>query len=80
MELLFLFVLITVVWLLWLPSRIAGTLRRHRFAAAAVLGVLAVAGVALLQINPRTDTPVDYASGDAALRELLDITEVVTRR
>ena len=44
MELLFLLLLIPIVWLLMLPSRIAGLLKRHRLAGAGVLAVVALGG------------------------------------
>ena len=71
MELLFLLLLIPVVWLMLLPSRIAGTVRRYRFAGAGVLAVVALGGFLLLQLNHPPEPPVDYAQGDAALRAML---------
>lgn len=72
MELLFLLLLVPVIWLLMLPSRIAGMLKRHRFAGAGVLAVVALGGYLVLTLNHRADAPADYAQGDAALRALLE--------
>lgn len=72
MELLFLLLLIPVIWLLLLPSRIAGTLKRHRFATAGLLATVALGGFFLLQLNHPADIPADYAQGDAALRAMLE--------
>ncbi len=72
MELLFLLLLIPVVWLMLLPSRIAGTLKRHRFAGAGVLAAIAIGGYLMLQLNHPAETPTDYAQGDATLRALLE--------
>lgn len=71
MELLFLLLLIPVVWLMLLPARIAGTVRRYRFAGAGVLAAIAVGGLLLLLLtHPQPVT--DYAQGDAALRAMLE--------
>lgn len=72
MELLLLLLLIPIVWLLLLPSRIAGTLKRHRFAGAGVLAAVALGGFLLLQLNHPAEIPADYAQGDAALRAMLE--------
>jgi len=72
MELLFLLLLIPVVWLMLLPSRIVGTVKRHRFAAAGVLAAVAAGGFLLVQLNHPADAPADYAHGDAALRAMLE--------
>lgn len=72
MELLFLLLLIPVVWLVLLPSRIAGTLKRHRFAGAVVLTVVALGGYLILLLNHPAEVPADYAQGDAALRAMLE--------
>ncbi len=72
MELLFLLLLIPLVWLLLLPSRVASTLKRHRYASAAVLVAMALGGLLLSQLNPPANERVDYAQGDIALRALLD--------
>lgn len=72
MELLLLLLLIPVLWLVMLPSRIAGTLRRHRFAGAGVLGVIAVGGFVMLQLNHPAEPTADYSPGDAALRAMLE--------
>lgn len=72
MELLFLLLLIPVVWLLLLPSRIAGLMKRHRFAGAGVLAVVALGGYLILSLNHPAETPADYAQGDAALRVMLE--------
>jgi len=72
MELLFLLLLIPVVWLLLLPSRIVGTLKRHRFTTAGILATVALGGFLLLQLNHPSDSPADYAQGDAALRAMLE--------
>jgi uncharacterized SAM-binding protein YcdF (DUF218 family) len=72
MELLFLLLLIPLVWLLLLPSRLAGTLRRHRITGAGVLALIAVAGFLMLLLNRPADVPTDYAQGDAALRAMLE--------
>jgi ferric-dicitrate binding protein FerR (iron transport regulator) len=72
MELLFLLLLIPVVWLMLLPSRVASTLKRHRYASAAAVAAIALGGLLLLQLNPPTEGPADYAQGDTALRALLE--------
>lgn len=72
MELLFLLLLIPVVWLLMLPSRIAGLLKRHRLARAGVLAVVALGGYLVLALSHPANTPADYAQGDAALRAMLE--------
>ena len=72
MELLFLLLLIPVVWLMLLPSRVASTLKRHRYASAAVVAAIALGGLLLLQLTPPTEGPTDYAQGDPALRALLE--------
>lgn len=72
MELLLLLLLIPVVWLALLPSRIAGTLRRHRFAGAGALAAIAIGGFVILQLNHPAEYPADYAEGDAALRAMLE--------
>lgn len=72
MELLFLLLLIPVVWLLMLPSRIAGLLKRHRLAGAGVLAVVALGGYLVLALSNPANTPADYAQGDAALRAILE--------
>lgn len=72
MELLFLLLLIPVVWLVLLPSRIAGTLKRHRFTGAVVLTVFALGGYLILLLNHPAEVPADYAQGDAALRAMLE--------
>jgi hypothetical protein len=72
MELLFLLLLVPVVWLLLLPSRIAGTLRRHRVAGAGILAVAALGGFLMLQFNRPPEVPADYARGDAELRAMLE--------
>lgn len=72
MELLFLLLLIPVIWLMLLPSRIVGTVKRHRFTGAAVLLVAALGGFLFLQLNHPAEAPTDYTQGDAALRAMLD--------
>jgi hypothetical protein len=72
MELLLLSLLVAIVWLLLLPSRIAGAVRRHRFAGAGILAVAAVGTVLLLHFTRPTELPHDYAQGDAALRAMLE--------
>jgi hypothetical protein len=72
MELLFLLLLIPVVWLLLLPSRIAGTLRRHRVTAAGIFAIVATGGFLILLLNHPAEKPADYAQGDAALRAMLE--------
>jgi hypothetical protein len=72
MELLFLLLLVPVVWLMLLPSRIAGTVKRYRFAAAGVMAVAALGGFLMLSLNHPADAPADYAQGDAALRAMLE--------
>ena len=72
MELLFLLLLVPVVWLMLLPSRIAGTVRRHRVAGAGILAVAAVGGFLMLSLNRPPEVPTDYAQGDAALRAMLE--------
>lgn len=72
MELLFLLLLIPVVWLMLLPARIAGTIRRHRVAGAAVIAAVAIGGLLMLQFGQSVEAPADYAQGDTALRALLE--------
>lgn len=72
MELLFLLLLIPVIWLMLLPSRLAGAVRRHRFTGAGVLAAVALGGFLLLQLNHPAPPPTDYAPGDATLRALLE--------
>lgn len=72
MELLFLLLLIPVVWLMRLPSRIVGALRRHRVASAGILAVLAISGFLVLLLNQPPEVRVDYAQGDATLRAMLE--------
>lgn len=72
MELLFLLLLIPILWLVLLPSRIAGTLKRHRFAGAGVLAAIALGGYVMLLMNHPAEAPADYAQGDAALRAMLE--------
>jgi len=72
MELLFLLLLIPVVWLMLLPSRIAGTMRRHRVTGAGVLAIAAIGGFLMLSLNRPAEPPADYAQGDAALRAMLE--------
>jgi hypothetical protein len=72
MELLLLLLLIPVVWLMLLPSRIAGSLKRHRYAAAAVVAIVALGGLLVLQFRQPEQTHTDYAQGDSALRALLE--------
>lgn len=70
MELLIVLLVLPVIWILRLPSRIAGTIRRHRVAGA--LAVLALGGFLALQLIHPADRPADYAQGDAALRAMLE--------
>ncbi len=70
-ELLFLLLLVPVLWLMLLPSRIAGTMKRYRFAGAGVLVVVALGGFLMLTLK-QPEAPVDYAQGDAALRAMLE--------
>ncbi len=73
MELLVLLLLIPIAWLLFLPARLAGALRRHRGAGIAVLAVVLVGGWLVLHaLNPAPEARTDYAAGDAALRALLE--------
>jgi len=72
MELLFLLLLVPVVWLVWLPSRIVGALRRHRVASAGILAVVAIAGFVMLLLNQPPEVRADYAQGDATLRAMLE--------
>jgi hypothetical protein len=72
MELLLLLLLVPVIWLMLLPSRIAGTVRRHRVTTAAVLTALAIGGLLLLQVNHPPAPAADYAEGDATLRAMLE--------
>lgn len=72
MELLLLLLLIPVVWLTLLPSRIAGTLRRHKFAGVAVLVAIAIGAFVMLQLSHPPEPTADYAEGDAALRAMLE--------
>lgn len=72
MELLLLLLLAAVTWLVLLPSRLAGTVRRHRLAAAAILGVATLGTLLLLQLSHPTQIAQDYAQGDATLRAMLD--------
>jgi hypothetical protein len=72
MELLFLLLLVPVMWLMLLPSRIAGTLKRHRFSTAGILVVIAVGGYLALSLGHPVENPVDYAQGDVALRAMLE--------
>jgi hypothetical protein len=70
-ELLFLLLLVPVLWLMLLPSRIAGTMKRYRFAGAGVLVVVALGGFLMLTLK-QPEATVDYAQGDAALRAMLE--------
>ena len=72
MELLFLLLLIPVAWLLLLPSRIAGTLQRHRVALASIVAIVALGGFMMLQLNHPPEVVADYAEGDATLRAMLE--------
>lgn len=71
MELLFLLLLIPVVWLVWLPARIVGALRRRRVASAGILAVVAIGGFLMLLLS-QPEVRVDYAQGDATLRAMLE--------
>jgi hypothetical protein len=86
MEIFLLLLAVPVVWLMLLPVRAMGKVQQHPFRAAGILMILAFFGfVAFLGL--RTDPkptvvaealpvikPVaaDYASGDTALRALLE--------
>lgn len=72
MELPVLLLLVAVVWLVLLPSRIAGTVRRHRIAGAGALAAATLLVFLLLQFNRPDEIPADYAEGDAALRAMLE--------
>lgn len=72
MELLFLLLLVAVSWLMLLPSRIASTLKRHRYVSVAIVAAVALGGLMLVQLNHPSDNPADYAQGDTALRALLE--------
>lgn len=72
MELPILLLLIAALWLMLLPSRIAGTIRRHRLAGVAVVAAVMLGGFALLQVSQPPEAPADYAQGDTALRALLE--------
>lgn len=72
MELPILLLIIAALWLMLLPSRIAGTFRRHRLAGAAVVAAVMLGGFALLQFSQPLEAPADYAQGDTALRALLE--------
>lgn len=72
MELPILLLMIAALWLMLLPSRIAGTFRRHRLAGAAVVAAVVLGGFALLQVSQPHQPSADYAQGDTALRALLE--------
>jgi hypothetical protein len=86
MEFFLLLLVIPVVWLMLLPVRAMGKVQQHPFRTAAVLSLLAFGGLVAF-FGLRTDPaptqvaealpviePVsaDYASGDTALRALLE--------
>jgi hypothetical protein len=70
MELPVLLLLVAVVWLVLLPSRIAGTV--HRIAGAGALAAATLLVFLLLQFNRPNEIPADYAEGDVALRAMLE--------
>ncbi len=74
MELLLLLLIVPIAWLMMLPRRIAGAVRRYRFHTVGVLLVLMVGGWFAIDVAMRSaaETPADYAAGDTALRALLE--------
>ena len=73
MELLFLLLLVPIFWLLLLPARLAGAVKRHRFSGAGLIGAILVFGyLTVYALAPAADVKTDYSEGDATLRAMLE--------
>ncbi len=73
MELLLIILLVPIFWLVLLPSRLAGAVKRHRFTGAGIVAALLVVGYFTMQIiAAQPEKRADYTQGDAALRAMLE--------
>ena len=85
MELFLLLLVVPLVWLMLLPVRAMGKVQQHPFRTAGILAILAFGGFIALfglrsdpaptmfaQHSTTSPAAVDYASGDTALRALLE--------
>ena len=73
MELLFLLLLVPIAWLMLLPRRVAGAVRRFRMPTAGILAGILLLGFVLLRApTPAPEPPTDYSVGDTALRALIE--------
>ena len=73
MELLFLLLLVPIAWLMLLPRRVAGAVRRFRMPTAGILaGILLLGFVLMRAAPPAAEPPTDYTLGDTALRALIE--------
>ena len=73
MELLLLLLILPIAWLVMLPKRIAGAVRRYRVQVVGVLLVILVGGWFAIETATRpAELRADYAAGDTALRALLE--------
>jgi hypothetical protein len=73
MELMLLLLAVPVLWLMLLPVRVVGRVRRLPFMSAGFVTALLIAGwLTLTVLNGKSPNPADYASGDAALRAMLE--------
>ena len=72
MELLLLLVLVPIVWLIFLPGRIAKRVRAFRLPAAGLLAVGAAAvWIGLQFVSAPAQPGIDYSAGDSDLRAIL---------
>ena len=74
MELLFLLLLVPIAWLMLLPRRVAGAVRRFRMPTAGILAGILLLGFVLLRTPAPAppEPPTDYSIGDTALRALIE--------
>ena len=73
MELLLLLLLAPVIWLVFLPARVMGHVRRYPFAEAGVIaGLLLAAWLGFNALGGAPQTTDAYERGDEQLRALLD--------
>ncbi|WP_417309256.1 hypothetical protein [Devosia sp.] len=72
MEFLLLLLVLPLIWLVRLPVRVVGTVRRRPYVSAALgLGVLATVWIGFQVLSDEAGQ-ADYAPGDATLRAMLE--------